>query len=215
MRLVSVFRKKWFHWLAGLAIVLIGLGVAGFIMRPEWLLNSLRQLIYQRPLRYDVPFTAAIAKADKIVVRDGGFDCCNAVDDNKVLFIVTNLVDVQEIASHFKFQPLTTTNSFYETCLCCGSPGIDWYRGNRRIALTAVQHAQGIRWRGFSTARILGIRIGYGDGPLTKKAAEWLIVWFDQHGVAGPKKEAEAKKQRAGERARSPQEGKDAAKPPK
>jgi hypothetical protein len=210
-------RRK-LHWsillLAALFLGICGFTLVGIGAENGWLQHSLRHMIYQRPLRYDVPFSAAVARADKIVVRDGGFDCCRKVDDDKVFFTVTDPVEVRKIASHFQFQPRTTTNSFYETCMCCGSPGIDWYRGNRRIALTAVQHAQGIRWRGFSTARILGIRVGYGDGPLTKESAEWLIGWFDQHGVAGPKKEAEPRKQRAEERARVLEEGKAAAKPP-
>jgi hypothetical protein len=54
---------------------------------------------------------------------------------------------------------------------------------NKRIVFAAVQHGQGIRWRGFSTMRILGFRVGYGDGPLTQESQDWMKEWFRSHGI--------------------------------
>ncbi len=144
--------------------------------------KCLRALIYHRPLRYDAPFHPAIADADRIVVRSGGFDCCHPLKDTNILFQVTDPKDVAAVKTNIRFQAKTTTNAFYETCLCCGCPGIDWYKGTKRIALTAMQHGDSIRWRGFSTTRILGFRVGYGDGPLTDESREWLGKWFKLHG---------------------------------
>jgi len=76
--------------------------------------------------------------------------------------------------------------------MCCGSPGIDWYKGGKRIALTSVQHGHAIRWRGFSTMRILGFRVGYGDGPLTDESQVWLKDWFKSHGIGRNKEEESA-----------------------
>lgn len=200
MRLSTIFRSRLRLWLLAAIVVLVSLALVGQMTRGYWL----PRLIYHRSLRYNVPFEGSIAKADKIVVRDGGFDCCGTVDKDKVLFVLTDPVEVRQVASHFQFQALVTTNSIQESCMCCGSPGIDWYHGSKRIALTAVQHGKKIRWRGFSTARILGVQIGYGDGPLTKEAADWVVEWLDKHGVTDPKKEVEEQRRRIEERARQP-----------
>mgnify|MGYP000859777626 CR=1 FL=1 len=146
--------------------------------------ECLRSLIYHRPLHYDRPFLPAIATADRIVVRADGFDCCGKIGESNVLFQVTDAGEVATVRAHIAFQSRTTTNAFLETCMCCGGPGIDWYNGNERIALTAMQHGHSIRWRGFSTARILGIRFGYGDGPLTEQSQQWIRDWLKSHGAA-------------------------------
>jgi len=57
------------------------------------------------------------------------------------------------------FQPEQTTRS----CECVGYPGIDWYRGRERIAVTSVQHYRAIRWKDFPT-----------DAVLTPESAAWL-----------------------------------------
>ena len=66
--------------------------------------------------------------------------------------------------------------------MCCGYPGIDWYKGKKRLALTAVQHGMGIRWKKFGTSYVGPIRF-YGDVPLTTDSALWLIDWLRGHGV--------------------------------
>lgn len=173
--------------------------------------NCGRKLLYHRPLRSDLPFQPAIADADKIVIRDGGYDCCKPnVDLDPVLFTVTNQAEVKEVVAHLKFEPVTIMDSKLESCLCCGSPGMDWYRGNKRIAMTSIQHGHAIRWKGFSTARILGVQVGYGDGLLTRESSNWLVGWFVKHGVTEPKREADIEWEardkaaaRAAERARA------------
>ena len=70
--------------------------------------NCGRKLLYHRPLRSDLPFQPAIADADKIVIRDGGYDCCKPnVDLDPVLFTVTNQAEVKEVVAHLKFEPVT------------------------------------------------------------------------------------------------------------
>lgn len=159
--------------------------------------DCLRALIYHRPIRYDQPFGPAIAGADRIVVRAGGFDCCGPVDESDVLVEITRPDELSDVANHIQFVSRTVTNSFYETCMCCGGPALDWYRGKKRIAATAMQHGRAIRWRGFSTMRILGFRAGYGDGPLTPASREWLANWLATKGIEGPKEAMEADKRRA------------------
>jgi hypothetical protein len=108
--------------------------------------------------------SSAISTADRIVVRDGGFDCCGPVDDEAVLFEVTDPAEIKEVRAHIDF-----TGTVYP-CNCCGFPGIDWYCGKERLALTAVQHERAIRW-------------GYEDFSLSDQSRQWLVGWLVQHGV--------------------------------
>jgi hypothetical protein len=129
---------------------------------------------------YRGQFHRCIATADRIVVRDGGYDCCEPVDGQKVLFEVTDRAEITEVAARIEF-PREQGMGF---CMCCGYPGIDWYRGGRRLALTSVQHGRGLRWKGFP-----------GDAGLTEASADWLVEWLAKHGVTQPKEEiAEGKR---------------------
>ncbi len=62
-------------WIAALVLFAAAATLFAFFWRP-----ILTSLIYERPLRYDVPFSPAVAGADRIVVRADGFDCCGPVD---------------------------------------------------------------------------------------------------------------------------------------
>lgn len=165
----------------GLAFLLVAAGVA--ILPCKWE-RCQEWLLYQRPIRCDKQaFHEVVAHCDRIVVRRGGFDCCRGVDHDWVLMTITNKAEVLELAAHLHFAATTTTNSLLESCLCCGFPGIDWYVGRKRVALTAVQHIQNLRWRGFSTARILGTSVAHGDAPLTADSRRWLTNWFERHSL--------------------------------
>jgi len=107
----------------------------------------------------------AIATADRIVVRDGGFDCCGPVDDEAVLFQVTDPAEIKAVSGKIEFV------STQGPCNCCGFPGIDWYRGKDRLALTAVQHGRAIRFRN-------------DDFRLSNQSRKWLVGWLVQHGVS-------------------------------
>jgi len=135
---------------------------------------------YERPLASAQPFFDRIRDADRIVVRDGGFNCCASIDKNPILFTVTDPADIQDVFSHIQFVPFT--NALTGGCMCCGYPGIDWYRKNRRVALTAVQHGHGIRWREFGTSYSGPFR-HYGDLPLTIESSIWIIEWLRRHGA--------------------------------
>lgn len=136
------------------------------------------------PIRFDQQgFHAVVAGCDRMVVRKGGFTCHGDVDRDPVLLELTNRVEVQAFARSVQFAPVLSTNTMLETCLCCGYPGIDWYIGKRRVAVTAVQHLKRLRWDGFTGARVLSVPYGYGDAPLTLGSSQWLSNWFQQHGV--------------------------------
>jgi hypothetical protein len=190
------------RWTLAIVAVVGVLAMSAFETRARWQ----RHLIHHRPLRYDVPFGPAVAAADRIVVRAGGFDCCGKVEGQRTLFTVTDPEEVRLVALRLQFQAITTTNSLDGICMCCGSPGIDWYQGKRRIALTAVQHGERLRWRGFSTAHVLGLPVGYGDAPLTPESSVWLTEWLNRHDVPQPKREPRTRLRRRRERASSEEE---------
>jgi len=74
----------------------------------------------------------------------------------------------QQVAENIRFQPEQTTPS----CECIGYPGIDWYCGGERIAVTSAQHCRTIRWKDFPT-----------DAVLTPESRAWLEKWLVEHGV--------------------------------
>jgi hypothetical protein len=179
MTFIQSLKRQKKRWIWGGVILLIVIGSIAAWTWDQWSY----MLVYNRPLRYDQPFHKAIAGADRIIVRRGGFNCCGPVDNNPILFEITDSAEVAEIASQLQFVSRTTNNSSRESCQCCGYPGMDWYKGDTRIALTSIQHGQAIRWRGFTTARWFGRRIGYGDGPLTPTSQQWLKGWLAAHGA--------------------------------
>jgi hypothetical protein len=120
------------------------------------------------PNRYYARFAASIRFADRIVVRDGGFNCCASVDEDRILFEVTDEAELREVQHKLELEPGRPDSQ----CMCCGYPGIDWYRGGRRLALTSMHHDEAIRWIGFP-----------GDVALTPSARAWLIGWLKRHGV--------------------------------
>ena len=136
---------------------------------------------------YEGEFHKSISAADRIVIRDGGFNYGEPFDGQRVLFEVSDPLEIKGVYGHIKFK----SPQILGACLCCGHPGIDWYRGQKRVASTSVQHGLALRWDGFP-----GPVNKYGDAQLTDDSAEWLVTWLAKHGVGGPKEEWEAKKRR-------------------
>jgi len=122
------------------------------------------------PARYNRHFHEVVAWADKIVVRKGGFDCCGSVDNDAILFEIVDPVEIAQLREKIQIANDKPSGG----CLCCGYPGIDWYRNGRRIALTSVQHGHGLRWKRFP-----------GDAYLTDDSQKSLQQWFIHHGMSG------------------------------
>jgi len=124
-------------------------------------------------------FANLIAQADKIVIRDGGFNCCSSIDKQKVLFVVTDKDEIETVRNNIRF----AKDAPRGMCMCCGGPGMDWYKGNGRM-LTAFQHGVAIRWSGFAAPRKpFRKRDAYGDFTLTEESQAWLKEWFKSHGL--------------------------------
>ena len=119
-------------------------------------------------------FKELTGTADRIVIREGGFDCCGKVGttekDGKRLLVITNAAEIVEFNALFDF------TEDCGGCMCCGYPGIDWYRKGKRIALTAMQHGHSLRWRGFKSG---GDK--FGDCYYTDESKAKLTDWFKAH----------------------------------
>lgn len=176
-------RKRSFR-LKRLSKLMLGFAVLGMVA--FWKQESLlRVLVYHKPVHLDEAFHEAIAEADRIDIRRGGFDCCEPVNSDPVLFTVSGRAAVKQIASHIHLQSLKITDSSeLGECGCCGYPGMDWYRGQKRVALTSVHHGKALRWGGFSTTRIMGRTVGYADAPLMPESGAWLTNWLAEHGAS-------------------------------
>ena len=117
-------------------------------------------------------FFRMVAEADRIVVRDGGFDCCTPeeiIDRQKVFVVITNAAEIAAFTAMIRFEDGPGGGQ----CLCCGYPGIDWWKGGERVALTAVQHGLALRWSTFSD-----------DYPFTKESSKTLVQWLKEHGIS-------------------------------
>jgi len=148
----------------------------------NWRLEMAEMTVYHIPMVYGHQLHDALRdKCDRIMVRKGGYDCCEPVESDLVVFETRHPAIVAEVFQNLQFEPYMTSNSPIETCMCCGYPGIDFYKGNRRLAITSVQHGVKLRWEGFSTARVAFQRKGYGDAPLTKESQEWLNSFLIDH----------------------------------
>ena len=113
-------------------------------------------------------FSRAIANADRIVIRNGGFDCCGNVDSQLVILEIADPKTIAEFNANIRFRRSVLKTS----CDCCGYPGIDWYRNGQRVALTAVKHGEAICWSGF-----------WSNQPLTQRSANWLKTFLSENGV--------------------------------
>ena len=113
-------------------------------------------------------FQAAVAEADRVVIRDGGFGCCTKPERDPVLLELKDPRDIAELRGIFRFEDRGSNAE----CMCCGHPGIDWWKGDKLLARTAVQHLEALRWKRF-----------HGDAELTSEAAEALTAWFAARGI--------------------------------
>ena len=117
-------------------------------------------------------FQEAIAAADRVVIRDGGFGCCTKPERDPVLLVLTDPKEIAELRGIFRFKDLGSNSS----CMCCGHPGIDWWKGDELLARTAVQHLTALRWKRFN-----------GDAELTPEASEALSAWFAARSIKAAK----------------------------
>lgn len=116
-------------------------------------------------------FQKLISTADKVVIRDGGGTCCGAkIDSQRILFEMTDATEIAAFNALFSFD--MPDGEF--GCMCCGYPGVDWWKDGERIVISSVHHGSNLRWKDF-----------HGDMPFTPESAKALAGWFDAHGLLG------------------------------
>ena len=87
-------------------------------------------------------FAAMVKDADRIVIRDGGGLCHSKLDMEPSLYEITNKTEIAEFNSMFQFSGTSLP------CMCCGYPGVDWWRDGKRIVVSALHHGRALRVEG-------------------------------------------------------------------
>ena len=148
---------KWRVWLvsllAPLAILQVVIGFTA-LRRGSLVGGQLRTSAFQ----------AKIADADRVVIRKGGGGCHGDPDKDDVLYVITNKTEIAEFGKMFRF------SGGGMMCACCGYPGVDWWKGDKRLVLSAIHHGITLRVKGSS-----------GDLRLSFFSRLALSTWFKDH----------------------------------
>ena len=112
----------------------------------------------------NVRFRAMVREADKIVIRDGGNLCHSNPDNEETLYEITNKTEIAEFVGMFRFK------SQSPGCMCCGYPGIDWWRGGERIVVSAIHHGYELRIDG-----------KYFDWVFSRDSRQRILRWMQKH----------------------------------
>lgn len=110
-------------------------------------------------------FQKLVAGATRVVIRDGDASKRAALN-HKVYFEVKDAAKIKELTKHIVF----VRGAWNNGCDCNGHPGIDWYVGDKLVAITAVKHGYGI------------IRNGT-IAKFTPESRKWITKWFLDHGL--------------------------------
>lgn len=171
--------NRWFAQCAAVPCAAQGRGMARIVKKclsMAFLLMLLSVLVFAIYIAFGIgrpfanmQFAKMAEKADRIVIRNGGYNCCRKnVDDQEILCVITNAAEIAEFNSLFKFRGGGSANF----CMCCGYPGIDWWCGDKKLALTALKHRRSLWWDGIG-----------GVAPLTIESAIKVQEWFACHGI--------------------------------
>ncbi len=87
-------------------------------------------------------FRAMVEDADRVVIRDGGGLCHSDPDREPSICEITDKAEIAEFNAMFRFSGTRLP------CMCCGYPGIDWWRDGKRIAVSALHHGTALRIEG-------------------------------------------------------------------
>lgn len=106
-------------------------------------------------------FRAMVKDADRIVIRDGGGLCHSDLDKEPSLYEITNRTEIAEFNAMFRFSGTCMP------CMCCGYPGVDWWRDGKRIAVSAIHHGSALRVEG----KVCDWRLAISSG---RRIDRWL-----------------------------------------
>ena len=130
----------------------------------------------------------AVQETTRLRIRSGG-TCHRTIEQEKTLAEITDAGEISRFIHGIVINGWRSGG----VCMCCGDPTFEFYAGDRLLAMVGYHHTERLRWADGKWA---------GDGRLTAASRSFLISWLSQHGVGGPRQEAEAKQQRRDEEAR-------------
>jgi hypothetical protein len=110
----------------------------------------------------------AVKECDRIRVRSGG-TCHRNVDKERTLFEVKDAKEIRATVLSIQINEKISGGS----CMCCGEPTIEFYRGKKLLAMLGFHHSQSVRWASGPW---------WSDGVLTPKSAASLCAWMARHG---------------------------------
>jgi hypothetical protein len=137
------------------------------------LCGSSHHLFGAEKLGPNASFQKLIDGATRVVVRHGGdilkgskrFTPKGTLEE-LVYFEVKDQAEIKKLAKNIVFKKGVVENF----CLCLGHPGIDWYVGDKRVAITAWKHGFGIMREG---------KIMY----FTDDSKVWVRKWLLARGI--------------------------------
>ena len=92
------------------------------------------------------------------------FAMADSVTEIPTAYVLTNNAEIAAFNQMFRF-----TGSRH-SCCCCGYPGVDWWKGDRRIVKSAIHHGVALRCTGFPS-----------DLGLALSSRALLRDWFKRH----------------------------------
>ena len=123
-------------------------------------------------------FRPRIARADKIVIRDGSVNWDRPTDKDPVLATITDPKEIAAFNRMFVFVEKSDREKWDPRadiglgCGCPGGPGIDWWKGGEKLAQTALHHGKTVWWDGFTW-----------DFVLTEKSQKEIAAWLSSHSI--------------------------------
>ena len=95
----SSSRREGRRFVRPIAIVAV---VAGLVLIVLWPAIDAAWLPGMSCSKYNAVLHTAIAEANRVVIRDGGMDCCGPVDGQDVLYEITDIGQVREFREHLQ-----------------------------------------------------------------------------------------------------------------
>jgi len=136
-------------------------------------------------------FLNAVRETTKIRIRSGG-TCHRRPNEERTLAEITKKDEISHFLDGIAIDE--AGSNFF--CGCCGNPTLEFYEGDRLLAMVGYHHGQTLRWASGEWPT---------DALLTQSSQTFLVSWLAQHGVQGPRREVEEQQRQRDEETRRKQ----------
>lgn len=130
----------------------------------------------------------AVQGTTRLRIRTGG-TCHRQISEEKTLAEITEPTEIEKLLKGLDIDEAGSGGY----CRCCGDPTLEFYAGDRLLAMVGYHHGERLRWAGGQWA---------GDAELTDRSLAFVISWLAQHGVEGPRQVREEQRKRQAEEER-------------